>query len=69
MPPVNAKNLGLSAAADLGIGMGDLLQSQLADESAEARRKRRLQDQQQSMEPGVASSMLLGGGMGGGRGY
>lgn len=68
MPPL--MNTGLSpAASDLGMGLGDMLQDQVAGETDE-QRKRRMREQQQAglMPAGTASSpasLALFGGMGG----
>lgn len=39
MPPMNAKNFGLSPAAN-DLGLGDMLKTQLDDATEEERRKR-----------------------------
>lgn len=55
MPPTSAKNAMLSPAAT-DLGMGDMLQQQVQDETEEQRRRRLLNQQMQSaVNPAVMS--------------
>ena len=67
MPIVSAKNYGLTGVAGPDLGMGDMLQTQLADETEEQRKRRLLMQQQRaalgggSGLPAPASNALFGG--------
>ena len=55
MPPTNAKNVSLTSASQ-DLGLGAMLQTQLEDQSEEA--KKRAMAQKSLMSSGVASSNL-----------
>jgi len=61
-----------SATADLGLGLGDMLQQQVADETEEERKKRMAQLAQRKqigMGATAATAMLFGSTGGGPGGY
>lgn len=64
MPMPGNMGLGLGASSDLGLGLGGQLSQQVQDETDEARKKRMLDAQQNSLlgpASSLAASALFGG--------
>jgi len=64
MPPPNPKNLGLSPVVQ-DLGLGDMLITQVEDETEEMKRKKKLQDGLNNAGNGSAAAMSIFGPNGG----
>jgi len=60
MPPPNPKNLGLSPVAQ-DLGLGDMLITQVQDETEEMKRKKKLQEGLNVAGNGSAAAMSIFG--------